>query len=1007
MPVTSTRRSWLWFRRAIWAAALFITATVAASLTWNLINEREETLRMALAVAQGAHRRDIDYRRWNAAHGGVYVPVTDDLPPNEYLANAPNRDLVTTSGMKLTLVNPAYMTRQAHEMGTLGDGILGHITSLNPIRPSNAPDAWEIKALESFEHGATEAHGVEEINGEPYMRFMKPMSTEESCMTCHASQGYKVGDVRGGIGVSVPMKPWFAWERSHIAPLIVGHAALWLIGMGGLGLVSRSLRKRIREREEAVAALHGSEARLRYVVENMPIIMGAFGEGGTIVSWNREAERVTGYSRDEIVGTPDAMNMLHPNAAYLAEMMREWEQRGNDYRGWEWETTCKDGSTRTIAWSSVSERMPIPGWTAWGIGVDVTEQKHTEEMLRRRVAFDALVTRIATDFINSPTDAIDTGINRALAAIGEFSDTDRSYVFLLSDDVERMSNTHEWCREGITPYIDDLQELQVDSFGWVRDNVVRDGKVTYLPRVSDLPAWASDERAEFERQGIQSMIMVPMRSGDRTIGFVGFDSVCQEKNWSDEDITLLRIVAGVFTNTLQRKRSEEARRGHVKLLESLDRIDRTIRGATDLDRMLEATLDTLLDIFKADRAWLLYPCDPDAPSWHVPMERTRPEYPGAYELNCDHRQDETSRAIMLAALASDEPSVQMRSSEFPGGPEWINQYSIQSQISIPVYPKTGKAWVLGMHQCSHERVWTTSDRHHFKEIARRITDGLSSLLFLRDLQQSEGELRQHREHLEELVEQRSRELAESREKLEQAERLASIGTLAAGLAHEINNPVGGILLAAENACEARLRPNPDSVVSSCLDDIITNAQRCGDIIRSVLRFARHERSEKAPCDLNNIIRRSLQHTEDYANEHGASVTLTLEADLLPIQANALEIEQVFANLIRNAAEASTDRIDIRIRTESGEGVIRASVSDTGRGIPQERLKRLFDPFFTTRLEKGGTGLGLSIVHGIIEEHGAAIDVRSEIGKGTTFTIEFPSSCLPSEGVDDDKTADRR
>jgi len=139
----------------------------------------------------------------------------------------------------------------------------------------------------------------------------------------------------------------------------------------------------ITERKQAENVIRQSEARLRQMLENMPVMLDALDEAGQIVVWNQECERVTGYAAAEIVGNPDAMHLLYPDEHYRHRMMRAWAERGNDYRNWEWEITCKDGGVRAIAWSNISDHFPIPGWAAWGIGVDVTERKQAEMILRR------------------------------------------------------------------------------------------------------------------------------------------------------------------------------------------------------------------------------------------------------------------------------------------------------------------------------------------------------------------------------------------------------------------------------------------------------------------------------------------------------------------------------------------------------------------------------------------------------------------------------------------------
>ncbi|MCK5564589.1 MAG: DUF3365 domain-containing protein [Planctomycetes bacterium] len=134
-------RKYFWITASIWS--IFVLAILA----WNLFHHKKELYDVALNQAQNVFQKDLLYRRWAAEHGGVYVPVTKETPPNPYLSDVKERDIVTLFGRKLTLVNPAYMTRQVHELGLAEYGLKGHITSLNPLRPENAPDDWERKAL--------------------------------------------------------------------------------------------------------------------------------------------------------------------------------------------------------------------------------------------------------------------------------------------------------------------------------------------------------------------------------------------------------------------------------------------------------------------------------------------------------------------------------------------------------------------------------------------------------------------------------------------------------------------------------------------------------------------------------------------------------------------------------------------------------------------------------------------------------------------------------------------
>src|SRR5712664_1090284 len=197
---------------------------------------------------------------------------------------------------------------------------------------------------------------------------------------------------------------------------------------------------------------------------------------------------------------------------------------------------------------------------------------------------------------------------------------------------------------------------------------------------------------------------------------------------------------GVMVDITDRKQAEEERHAHLRFLESMDRINRAIQGTNDLEQMMSDVLDEVLSIFDCDRAWLAYPCDPEAPSWQVPMEHTRPEFPGAFALGRDMPMDPEIVELFRAMNASSAP-VQFGPGSGHRLPAGVaKQFSIQSQMAMGIHPKTDKPYVFGLHQCSYPRVWTPQEERLFQEIGRRLADALTSLLMLRNLREGEARL---------------------------------------------------------------------------------------------------------------------------------------------------------------------------------------------------------------------------------------------------------------------------
>ena len=274
---------------------------IGLSLAWNLKTQKSGILEAARIEARAGFDKDVVYRRWNAASGGVYAPVTEVTQPNPYL-DVRERDITTSLGKELTKINPAYMTRQVHELGLKTHGVRGHITSLNPIRPANAPDPWEALALKSFQTGLKEVSSVEEIEGNDYMRLMRPLLTEKSCLKCHAVQGYKLGDIRGGISVSTPMAPLMAIAQSNIIGLWVGHGLLWLAGLVGISLGFRRLNQQIHKHIGLDESLQESEEKYRQIIEGATDVIYTVDSQGHCTYVNVPGQKLTGYTVGELVG---------------------------------------------------------------------------------------------------------------------------------------------------------------------------------------------------------------------------------------------------------------------------------------------------------------------------------------------------------------------------------------------------------------------------------------------------------------------------------------------------------------------------------------------------------------------------------------------------------------------------------------------------------------------------------------------------------------------------------
>ena len=242
-------------RLALLAAAMW-TVVLALSMVWNFRNVSEQTMDMAYAAARANLNKDVIFRRWGTMHGGVYVPITETQKSVPWLSHVPDRDVTTTDGRKLTLLNPASMLRQMMDLYAADYDIRGRITGLRFLNPDNAPDAWEKRQLEAFLRGEkTEVWEVNSVDGKPQLRYLRAMMMEPGCDKCHAILGYKTGDMRGATGLNLPLAPYLEQIAQSRFNLGISHLIIWLIGLAGIAWGGLLSARWAAEREEARAEL--------------------------------------------------------------------------------------------------------------------------------------------------------------------------------------------------------------------------------------------------------------------------------------------------------------------------------------------------------------------------------------------------------------------------------------------------------------------------------------------------------------------------------------------------------------------------------------------------------------------------------------------------------------------------------------------------------------------------------------------------------------------------------
>jgi diguanylate cyclase (GGDEF)-like protein/PAS domain S-box-containing protein len=389
MPASDKINTSSRLRKRILGLAIVWSILIAFFFTLDYIQTYKGIIDEVRATAVESFSKDVLYRRWASMHGGVYVPVTEQTPPNPYLIDVPERDISTPSGKKLTLVNPAYMTRQVQEFGNLDFGSKGHITSLKPIRPENAPDDWERRSLQSFDLGEKEVWSVEQLGSDTYFRFMRPLIAEAPCLKCHEKQGYKVGDVRGGLSISIPWTPYREAQRIAMLTHAFAFVAIWLIGMFGLRLGKNRLKQYLFERGQAEMAMKESEESYRTLVEWSPEPI-AVHRDGKLLYVNPAATAMFGAKSDqELVGKP-ILELVHPEFRQIVvARVKEQGEKGIAVPMIEEKFLKIDGTPIDV--EVQSRVVHYRGSPAFQVVMrDITSQKAAQERIQTLAFYDPL-----------------------------------------------------------------------------------------------------------------------------------------------------------------------------------------------------------------------------------------------------------------------------------------------------------------------------------------------------------------------------------------------------------------------------------------------------------------------------------------------------------------------------------------------------------------------------------------------------------------------------------------
>lgn len=556
--------------RYLWGLSLIWTLVVGGLLVWDFKELREETVRLAENNARANFNKDQAFRHWATQHGGVYVPVTEHTPPSPYLAHVPERDIETPSGRKLTLMNPAYMMRQLNEDFAKWFGARGHITSLKLLRPGNKPDDWEAAALRRFEQGTEEVSEITEIDGAPYLRLMRPMVTKEGCLKCHGHQGYRVGDIRGGVSVTVPMQRFRAMEKSRMVADGLSFGALWLIGLLGLTAAGKRLSRYENE-------LRASEQKFHSIFDDALDMIHICRPDGRILDANRIELTTLGYTAEEYAGK-QLVDLVRPDYREASREALKRAAAGEKVIGFENVVVARDGREIYLETNIVPEVIGGKVTRLRAISRDVTARKRAEQAMHR------LNRRLTT--LSSGNQALvraqdETQLLEAICRIlVEGGGYRLAWVGFADKGAERriVPKAHAGSGSGYLEETRDEWGEGTAGRGPIAE-AVHHRRTCVLHDLAAVPEFAPWREAA-RKYGFRSLIALPLIEGDEAFGALVLYSDNPEA-FDDGEIALLEELAGDLAYGIQvirtRKQRDEAQGALGKvLIETVDAIARTV-----------------------------------------------------------------------------------------------------------------------------------------------------------------------------------------------------------------------------------------------------------------------------------------------------------------------------------------------------------------------------------------------------------------------------------------------
>jgi PAS domain S-box-containing protein len=822
-----------------------------------------------------------------------------------------------------------------------------------------------------------------------------------------------------------------------------------------------SVVRDISERKK-IEALKISEEKHRELFINSPEATFIFEvESGRILETNPSCRELLGYSKSGLF----KMNFwdLYPGEEH--EKAQRIKQKvlkdGRVFQNESLHFVRRDGGYVPVS-ITISKLESEPCDVALVHATDISQRVRAVEELNHRAEMERLIAEISTMFINLPPEKTDEGITCALGTCGKFAGVDRGYVMLFTGH-KSMYNSHEWCADGTAPRIYNFQDASIEGLDWWMDRL-NAGKEIYIPSISYMPVEAAPEKKILKDQGIKSLLAVPMLYGGTLIGFLGFDCLQQEKEWTGADIILLRLLTEVVVNALQHQKAQEALRISEALYSTLAESSPSFIYLVNPDLKIEyvnkeagALLNRspinvigtpLSELFSAEnfvhmKRNLVRVMTRGKSSRHEDKLSF-----GGRQIWLDTQlvplKDDSGQVIAVMGLSHDT-SDRRHMEEALAESEKRYRALFEQAANAIVLIDAETSEILEFNTKAHQNLGYTreefsklrltdldvieSDKEvdcHVAEISKKTSD-----IFETKHRTKEGEIRdilihskiisdqgrklissiwtditahkrmeeqilEHTNKLEQLVEERAKRIRDLERQRAESEKLAATGRMAARVAHEINNPLGGI----KNAFTLVKGAVPkDHRYYKYVVPIEKEIDRISKIVQRMYTLYKPMGQKTRKVNISSIIDSVLTMLQGMAAKQGVELIFKSRQNEGSVRLLEDHLIQMLYNIISNAVEASQSGEKVIINHTFSKQKLTISVSDNGRGIPEDIRPRIYEPFFSTKGDQSGAGLGLglSVSKSLAEAIGGEIYHKKNNGRGAVFYINLPVDNTLKEG----------